>query len=322
LLQTITAVSTPYQLPADPFWREEQHESGPTTQEERDAVLAPSIDIAGAVGAAMPPPGLLASLDARPGPEQATSPAARPQPPSVRTALSSDVAPVTEATAGAGGTPAPPEGGTNEAQAGEFGDPPASKAGPGEELTEEEQKEVDELQGRDREVRQHEQAHMAAAGAYARGGPRYEYTTGPDNKRYATGGEVSIDTSSIPNDPEATIRKAQTVYRAAMAPAEPSGQDRQVASEAKKMEMEARQELAEKRREEMGGPLGGEKEEGETGTETTGASGPEPGVGASAADDAAPESTESASGATPTSVTVIDEAGPAPTVEGLLDLFA
>jgi|GEM_PF-4366859 len=65
----------------------------------------------------------------------------------------------------------------------------------GQELTEQEQREVQELKTRDREVRQHEQAHMAAAGGHARGGPSYEYTTGPDNRRYAIGGEVSIDTS-------------------------------------------------------------------------------------------------------------------------------
>jgi hypothetical protein len=118
-----------------------------------------------------------------------------------------------------------------------------------EELTEEEQQQVQELTSRDREVRQHEQAHMAAAGGHARGGPSYEYTTGPDNRRYATGGEVSIDTSKA-NDPAATISKAQAIYRAALAPAEPSSQDRSVASAAKQMEAEARREMAESRRSE------------------------------------------------------------------------
>ncbi len=141
-------------------------------------------------------------------------------------------------------------GGTGAASpAAETGD--RGTGGPGtEELTEEEQQKVQELKSRDREVRQHEQAHMAAAGGYARGGPSYEYTTGPDNRRYATGGEVSIDTSKVADDPAATIRKAQIIYRAAMAPAEPSSQDRSVASEAKQMESEARRELAESRRSE------------------------------------------------------------------------
>jgi len=54
----------------------------------------------------------------------------------------------------------------------------------------------------------------------------------------------------VPDNPEATIRKAQVIYRAALAPAEPSPQDRSVASEAKQMEVEARRELAEQRRQE------------------------------------------------------------------------
>ena len=55
---------------------------------------------------------------------------------------------------------------------------------------------------------------------------------------------MQIDTSKE-SDPEVTIRKAQQIYRAALAPAEPSSQDRSVASQAKKMEMEARSELRE-----------------------------------------------------------------------------
>src|SRR5712692_3393491 len=61
----------------------------------------------------------------------------------------------------------------------------------------------------DRHVRSHEQAHLAAAGQYARGGPSYQYQTGPDGKQYAIGGEVSIDTSPIPGDPAATAQKAR-----------------------------------------------------------------------------------------------------------------
>ena len=74
------------------------------------------------------------------------------------------------------------------------------------------------------------QAHMAAAGGNARGGPSYEYQTGPDGKRYAVGGEVSIDASAVSGDPKATIRKAQQVCRAALEPGDPSGQDRSVAA--------------------------------------------------------------------------------------------
>ena len=117
-------------------------------------------------------------------------------------------------------------------------------------LTPEEQKVVQKLRNRDREVKAHEQAHLAAAGAYARGGASYDYQTGPDGRRYAVGGEVSIDTSPVANDPEATLRKAQAIRRAANAPAKPSSQDRRVASQAASMESTARQEAALKRSEE------------------------------------------------------------------------
>lgn len=111
-------------------------------------------------------------------------------------------------------------------------------------LTEEEKKEVEELKKRDREVRQHEAAHKGAAGQYAQGGPSFEYQTGPDGKRYAVGGEVKIDTSKE-KTPEETIRKAQQIRRAALAPKDPSAQDRRVAAEAARMEAEARRELRE-----------------------------------------------------------------------------
>lgn len=105
------------------------------------------------------------------------------------------------------------------------------------------QREIDKLKKIDAEVRLHEQVHLSAAGPYARGGANFQYTTGPDGKKYAVAGEVNIDTSEIPNNPQATIAKAQVIRRAALAPAEPSGQDRSVASEAAQMEMKAKQEL-------------------------------------------------------------------------------
>lgn len=107
----------------------------------------------------------------------------------------------------------------------------------------EEQQEISNLEARDQEVRTHEQAHAAAGGQYA-GSPQYEYTTGPDNKRYVTDGEVSIDISEL-NSPEETLRKMQQVRAAALAPAEPSAQDLKVAAEATQKSFEARSEIAE-----------------------------------------------------------------------------
>lgn len=113
---------------------------------------------------------------------------------------------------------------------------------------EDEQREVRELKRRDQEVRRHEQAHKAAAGSHASGGPSFEYTTGPDGKRYAVGGEVNIDTSEVSGDPQATIAKMQQIRRAAHAPANPSSQDRAIAARAAGIERQAQAELVEQKR--------------------------------------------------------------------------
>lgn len=116
-------------------------------------------------------------------------------------------------------------------------------------LSPEEQKAVEQLKARDMEVRAHEQAHISAGGQYVTGGPNYKYQTGPDGNQYAVGGEVQIDVSEVPGDPEATIQKAQTVRSAANAPTQPSGQDRDVAAQASEIEAKAHQELAKKQSE-------------------------------------------------------------------------
>ena len=101
---------------------------------------------------------------------------------------------------------------------------------------------VKELADRDQEVRTHEQAHQSTGGQYA-GSPTYEFAMGPDGKRYATGGGVSIDIGTIPGDPRATIAKMQQVRAAALAPAEPSSQDLSVARSAAAKEAQARKAL-------------------------------------------------------------------------------
>lgn len=103
---------------------------------------------------------------------------------------------------------------------------------------------VAQLKARDQEVRTHEMAHVAAGGQYVTSGPSYTYQTGPDGQRYAIGGSVGIDTSPVSGDPEATLQKAQQVMTAAMAPAQPSSTDRQVASQASQMASQARADLA------------------------------------------------------------------------------
>lgn len=119
-------------------------------------------------------------------------------------------------------------------------------------LTEEEQQVVRELQQRDREVRQHEAAHAAAGGQYA-GSPQFTYQSGPDGRQYAVGGSVSIDTSPVDGDPAATLQKARQIRAAALAPADPSAQDRSVASAAGALERQARAELSAERTAELQG---------------------------------------------------------------------
>lgn len=121
---------------------------------------------------------------------------------------------------------------------------PAEKGADGKPLTDEEKKQIHELEKRDREVRAHEAAHQAASGGNARGGASYEYQAGPDGKQYAIGGHVDIDVSPVQGNPRATLQKAMTVQRAALAPADPSGQDRAVAAAAAQMAIEAQKEMA------------------------------------------------------------------------------
>lgn len=109
---------------------------------------------------------------------------------------------------------------------------------------------IEQLKVRDREVRLHEAAHAAVGGRYA-GSPSYDFTRGPDGRNYATGGEVSISTSEVPGDPQATIEKARVIQAAALAPAQPSSQDRQVAASAAQMEVQARAELQAMKAEEL-----------------------------------------------------------------------
>lgn len=109
------------------------------------------------------------------------------------------------------------------------------------ELSLEEQRIVTELQAADTNVRAHEAAHMAAGGGLT-SPASYTYERGPDNKMYAVAGEVGISTGEG-NTPQESLNKAQTIRRAALAPADPSPQDLKVAAQAASMEMSARAEI-------------------------------------------------------------------------------
>ncbi|WP_370156303.1 putative metalloprotease CJM1_0395 family protein [Ferrovibrio sp.] len=114
------------------------------------------------------------------------------------------------------------------------------------ELSEEEKQQVAELRQIDAKVRAHERAHAAVGGQYA-GAPSYEYTRGPDGQLYATSGEVAIDLGPE-SDPEATLQKAAQVAAAALAPADPSGQDRAVAAAAAQLRLQALAQIREEKR--------------------------------------------------------------------------
>lgn len=132
---------------------------------------------------------------------------------------------------------------------------PGATSSTGEPLSKDQEKQVRDLKKRDAEVKAHEQAHAAVGGAYA-SAPQYTYTKGPDGKKYAVGGEVQIDTSPE-RTPEATMRKMDVVIAAALAPAEPSSQDRAVARQAQQQRQEAQaamqQQQADERQERNAG---------------------------------------------------------------------
>jgi hypothetical protein len=106
---------------------------------------------------------------------------------------------------------------------------------------------IQKLKARDREVRAHEAAHVAAGAGLVKGGASFTYQRGPDGVQYAIGGEVQIDTSKVAGDPQATVRKSERIRAAALAPAQPSSADRAIAARAAQMAIEARAEINQQR---------------------------------------------------------------------------
>ncbi|KAF0811854.1 hypothetical protein IGB42_03664 [Andreprevotia sp. IGB-42] len=125
----------------------------------------------------------------------------------------------------------------------EAGSAETAKASDGTQLDEKSRAALTELQQTDRKVRQHEQAHLSAAGGLATSGASYSFETGPDGKRYAVAGDVHVDVSPG-KTAEETLRKARIVQAAALAPADPSGQDRSVAAAAAALEAQANAEIS------------------------------------------------------------------------------
>ncbi|MCL7929651.1 putative metalloprotease CJM1_0395 family protein [Halomonas llamarensis] len=165
---------------------------------------------------------------------------------------------------------------------------PAVSPGPtrpdGTPLDDQEIRHLEQLKRIDQEVRQHERAHEVAGGAYT-GSASYEYESGPDGERYAVAGEVPIDYGPVPGDPQATIDKMQTVISAALALAEPSSKDRQVASQARQYMLEAKLEAAMQQSEMNNARTAGAESNRDESVDAT---------GATAQTDSAPSANESA----------------------------
>lgn len=122
---------------------------------------------------------------------------------------------------------------------------------------------IEKLQSRDHQVRAHEMAHVSAGGQYVTSGVNFSYQKGPDGIMYAIGGEVGIDLSPIANNPQATISKMMVVRNAALAPSDPSSQDRAVAGAASRTMSSAQAEL-------LQAQIAPEKEEKDNGTRVNG----------------------------------------------------
>lgn len=110
-------------------------------------------------------------------------------------------------------------------------------------LSEQDLQQIKQLKTRDSIVRAHEMAHLTAGHGITKGSAHFSFQRGPNGIQYAIGGEVQIDTSKIAGDPVATLKKAIQIQTAALAPLQPSSQDRTIAANAAQMAIEARAEI-------------------------------------------------------------------------------
>jgi hypothetical protein len=115
------------------------------------------------------------------------------------------------------------------------------------ELSNEAQAQISMLKARDAQVRQHEQAHLAASAGLDVSSASYTYQKGPNGVQYAVAGDVRIDTSPG-RTPEDTLARAHMIMDAALAPADPSAADRRVALQAQQMAQQASAELLQQSR--------------------------------------------------------------------------
>jgi len=90
------------------------------------------------------------------------------------------------------------------------------------------------LESRDRDVRTHELAHFHAGQPYSRA-PEYFFVTGPGGRQFAVGGVTPMDSALDPGNPNAALAKLRILRRAALAPADLSPRDRELAERLQRM---------------------------------------------------------------------------------------
>ena len=90
-------------------------------------------------------------------------------------------------------------------------------------------------------IQRHVESHLAVTTQYS-SPPNYQYRP-LDGQLYVVSGDVAFDTSSEPNDPKATLEKAQLISMASMAPTEPLLQDRNASQQAMVMATQAKGEI-------------------------------------------------------------------------------
>lgn len=91
----------------------------------------------------------------------------------------------------------------------------------------------EQYKAEEKNVIAHECAHMCGGGSLC-GCASYTYEMKEDGNYYIVEGEVPI-TLLESSDPNQTMSDMETVIRSALAPSDPSGQDRSVAAQAQAM---------------------------------------------------------------------------------------
>ena len=88
------------------------------------------------------------------------------------------------------------------------------------------------------QIQRHVESHLAVSTQHS-SPPNYQYRPF-DGDLYVVSGDVLFDTSAEPNDPQATLEKAQLIRMASMAPTDPTLQDRNAAQQAIMMAAQAK----------------------------------------------------------------------------------